>query len=209
MSDHPAPPREGVFETPRDGVTRRALLKAVASSVGALAALPSLTEAAWSEALAVRQQAAAVGGGSLPRFLRPDERRTVEVLSELVIPADARSPGAKAAGVPEFIDYLLTGADAGTQWIWRDGLDALDRASTGRFGRRFADSAESEQLAMLNEMSLGERNPGSPLEHLFVEIKTRTIQGYYTSEIGIHRELEYKGNQFLEEFVGCTHPEHQ
>jgi len=33
--------------------------------------------------------------------------------------------------------------------------------------------------------------------------KHATIQGYYTSEFGIHRELRYKGNQFLQEFVGC------
>ena len=33
--------------------------------------------------------------------------------------------------------------------------------------------------------------------------KQATIRGYYTSEIGIHQELRYKGNQFLPEFVGC------
>ena len=38
--------------------------------------------------------------------------------------------------------------------------------------------------------------------------KDATIRGYYTSEIGIHRELTYQGNKFLREFVGCTHPEH-
>jgi hypothetical protein len=36
-----------------------------------------------------------------------------------------------------------------------------------------------------------------------VTTKHATIQGYYTSEIGIHRELRYKGNQFLTAFVGC------
>jgi hypothetical protein len=33
--------------------------------------------------------------------------------------------------------------------------------------------------------------------------KRATIHGYYTSEIGIHKELHYKGNQILAEFVGC------
>ena len=36
----------------------------------------------------------------------------------------------------------------------------------------------------------------------FREAKSRTITGYYTSKIGIHQELGYKGNQFLPEFVG-------
>ena len=33
--------------------------------------------------------------------------------------------------------------------------------------------------------------------------KQATIHGYYTSEIGIHQELKYKGNKVLLEFVGC------
>lgn len=42
-----------------------------------------------------------------------------------------------------------------------------------------------------------------PLEAFFSVTKRATIHGYYTSEIGIHKELRYKGNQVLAEFVGC------
>jgi hypothetical protein len=41
------------------------------------------------------------------------------------------------------------------------------------------------------------------LEAFFAVTKRATIHGYYTSEIGIHKELRYKGNQILAEFVGC------
>jgi hypothetical protein len=43
----------------------------------------------------------------------------------------------------------------------------------------------------------------SPLETFFANTKQATIHGYYTSEIGIHKELRYKGNKVLLEFVGC------
>ena len=43
----------------------------------------------------------------------------------------------------------------------------------------------------------------TPLEAFFATTKRATIHGYYTSEIGIHKELRYKGNQILAEFVGC------
>ena len=43
----------------------------------------------------------------------------------------------------------------------------------------------------------------SPVEKFFVTAKQATIHGYYSSEIGIHKELRYKGNQILAEFVGC------
>jgi hypothetical protein len=44
----------------------------------------------------------------------------------------------------------------------------------------------------------------SPLETFFANTKQATIHGYYTSEIGIHKELRYKGNQVIAEFVGCV-----
>ena len=43
----------------------------------------------------------------------------------------------------------------------------------------------------------------TPVEKFFITAKQATIHGYYTSEIGIHKELRYKGNQILAEFVGC------
>jgi hypothetical protein len=43
----------------------------------------------------------------------------------------------------------------------------------------------------------------TPLEAFFFNTKQATIHGYYTSEIGIHKDLRYKGNQILAEFTGC------
>lgn len=189
------------------GVTRRDALKAVAVGVGAVAAFPALSEAAWAQALAVRQQAVVDPASGL-RFFTTSEHRLVDVLTELVIPTDDHSPGASAAKVADFIDYLLGGRDAREQRVWRDGLVALNRASTSRWKRGFIDCTADQQNTMLSEAAVREASPRSAVEKLFVQLKERTIQGYYTSEIGIHQELQYQGNRFLEEFVGCTHPEH-
>jgi hypothetical protein len=189
-----------------DTVSRRDALKAFVASVAAIGA-PALSESAWDQALSVRAHAAQAPAAGL-RFLTAAQHRTVDVLSELIIPTDSHSPGASAAKVADFIDLLLSGATGDDQAIWNKGLPALDAAATERFGRPFADCAADRQLTLLTEMSRNESNPTTPLEHLFVQVKERTIQGYYTSEIGIHKELGYKGNQFLNEFVGCTHPEH-
>lgn len=195
------------FPSGAGGVSRREALKAFVATVGAAIGAPTLTEAAWDQALAVRAQAAASPATGLS-FLTPAQHRTVDVLSELIIPADTRSPGASAAKVADFIDLLLSGALDVDQEIWRQGLTALDAESSRRFGRAFADCTPGEQTTLMAEMSRNEANPQTSLELLFVQAKERTIQGYYTSEIGIHKELGYKGNQFLNEFVGCTHPEH-
>jgi hypothetical protein len=191
-----------------DGITRRGLLKALASGVGAFAALPALPLSAWAEALHVREQTASAGAGAAT-FFTPAEREAVTALVEVIVPADDRSGGAAAAGVPDFIDALLAGRPEDARDTWRQGLAALDETSRRLFGKTFAGLTPGQQISLVADMSRGETSPSTPLERLFVEAKTRTIQGYYTSEIGIHQELGYKGNQFLQEFVGCTHPEHQ
>jgi gluconate 2-dehydrogenase gamma chain len=188
-------------------VTRRDALKAFATGMGAVMAAPALSEAAWAQALAVREQAAAAPATAL-KFFTAAQHRTVDVLSELIIPADAHSPGASAAKVADFIDYLLSGAVDAEQMVWRAGLEGLDATATQRFGRAFADSKLDQQTTLLTEISVNEANPKTPLEEFFVFAKERTLQGYYTSEIGIHKELGYRGQQFINEFVGCTHPEH-
>jgi hypothetical protein len=45
-----------------------------------------------------------------------------------------------------------------------------------------------------------------PEVRFFIELKRLTVRGYYSSKIGIHDELEYKGNRILQEFVGCDDP---
>ncbi|HKP88138.1 MAG TPA: gluconate 2-dehydrogenase subunit 3 family protein, partial [Blastocatellia bacterium] len=69
-------------------------------------------------------------------------------------------------------------------------------------------SAE-QQIELLTQISKNEKSPSTVEERFFRTIKNSTIDGYYTSEIGIHQELHYKGNSYLKEFTGCTHPEHQ
>jgi hypothetical protein len=184
-------------------VSRREALKAFAAGLGAA----TLSEAAWAQALAVRSQAATEASGGL-KFLTAAQHRLVDVLSERIIPADDRSPGASAAKVADFIDLLLAGASDEEQATWRDGLTALDALASSRFNRTFVACTADQQVAMLTEISKGEFDPRTPLERLFSLVKERTLQGYYTSEIGIHQELGYKGNKFLTEFLGCTHPEH-
>ena len=184
-------------------VSRRDALKTFAATLGAA----SLSEAAWAQALAIRSQAAARTGPGLA-FLTAPQHRLVDVLTELIIPADDRSPGASAAKVADFIDLLLSGAADEEQQIWRDGLAALDVLAAARGQHPFTECSASQQAAILTEISRREMDPHTTVEKLFALLKERTIQGYYTSEIGIHTELGYKGNKFLTEFLGCTHPEH-
>ena len=58
------------------------------------------------------------------------------------------------------------------------------------------------RVAVLKVMAKNEMKPGTPEEHFFGDLKQAAVRAYYTSKIGIHQEMEYKGNVMLEQFVG-------
>lgn len=191
----------------QSGLSRRDAIKGLVVGAGAVVTGLGISEATWAEALAIRQQAAASPVQGL-RFFNAAQHRTVDLVSELIIPTDSHSPGASAAKVADFIDLFVSTQSEDSQMLWHNGLRALDDTMSRRHRKLFADCTGEQQIALLTEMSRGEDDPKTTLERFFVQAKARTVQGYYTSEIGIHQELAYKGNQFITEFVGCTHPEH-
>ncbi len=132
----------------------------------------------------------------------------IATVSELIIPTDDHSKGAIAAEVPAFIDLMVSESPAETKKLWTDGLVALDQMSKTKFQSDFNKATKEQQTQMLTEISQNERSPKTTEERFFRAIKNMTIDGYYTSKIGIHDELQYKGNTYLKEFKGCTHPEH-
>jgi hypothetical protein len=133
----------------------------------------------------------------------------IATISELIIPTDEHSKGAIEAEVPEFIDLMISEAPAETKKSWNDGLAAMDKLSQTRNSATFNKATKDQQIAILTEISKNEARPQTEEERFFRTIKNMTIDGYYTSRIGIHDELKYKGNTYLKEFKGCTHPEHQ
>ena len=137
------------------------------------------------------------------RFFTPDEFAMADELSELIIPADEHSPGARAAKVAEYIDRLLAESFEGEPKMqWRDGLKLVDQISVEMNGRPFMQSSQDQRVAVLKRMAGKESNPERPEEKFFVELKSQVARAYYTSKIGIHGELEYKGNTYLREFAG-------
>jgi hypothetical protein len=198
-----------------DKVSRREAIKTIGAGVGVIATLPVLGGAARGQELASHEHSHNTGQATAPakaeplKFFTEEENRTVIEMSERIIPADEHSPGAKAAGVSQYIDLVISESPDVTKQTWREGLAAINKMSSGKFGKSFADSTVDQQIELLKEISKNERSPQTVEEKFFRTIKYATVDGYYTSEIGIHRELHYKGNAYLKEFTGCTHPEHQ
>jgi Gluconate 2-dehydrogenase subunit 3 len=185
-------------------LSRREALKRLSVGVGTFALWPCLSEQGAAAFARIQRD------GQPPKlaFLTAEQYATVDAIAETIIPADDHSPGAKAARVADYIDLLLSESSSDVQKSWVAGLAELDRVSKQRAGRPFSEINPDQALAVLTDVSGHEQNPTDALEQFFRDTKDATIRGYYTSEIGIQNELQYQGNRFLTEFVGCTHPEH-
>jgi hypothetical protein len=179
-------------------LTRREALQTVAASVGALTWTSGDVRRAM-DAL----RAAPAARAFEPKFFTPSEWTTVRVLVDLIIPRDVRSGSATEAGVPEFMDFMLT-ENAGLQTPMRGGLAWLDTECRERFGQAFTDCADAERRAVLDDIAWPARaRPElSPGVAFFSRFRDLTASGFWSSEMGI-RDLRYLGNTAVAQWTGC------
>jgi Gluconate 2-dehydrogenase subunit 3 len=182
-----------------NSLSRREALQALATTAGAVAFVPWLSD----EGLLAFAQLQGTKAPPKLLVLSTAQYASLEALVEAIIPADERSPGAKEARVADYIDLLLSESEPEVTLQWLGGIDELNDEATTRFSQPFAKLQAAEAESLLTDISRNELKPQTPLETFFVMAKQATIHGYYTSEIGIHKELHYKGNQLLASFVGC------
>jgi len=173
-------------------LTRRDLIKFGASAAVAVA-LGGLESKAVAQAAHVKA----------PLFFTKDEFALVDELTELIIPADDHSPGARAAMVATYIDFRLSETiEEQPRTFWSNGLKLIEKLSQEMHGKPFLASSPEQRIALLTRISANEMKASKPEELFFRELKSRTAGAYYSSKIGIHTEMEYKGNTYLKEFVG-------
>ena len=192
--------------TDRDRVPRRRALQAL----GAAAMAPAVAEGARVLHPLVPPQPD--GGEWRPRFFTADEAGAVEALAEAIIP-ETDTPGARAAAVHQYVDWLVSRAEEGDgsaalPGIMRTGLAWLDRRSAALYGGRFADVDGQRQAELLARLAADPPQEEKAGVDLFREVRRLTIGGYYRSEIGMREELGYAGKQYLTGFEGCTHEHH-
>jgi hypothetical protein len=163
-------------------ISRREMIQRTAAGAAAMA-LPS-----------VKVPPPAAGA---PFFFTAAEFAVVDELSDMIIPTDAQSGGARAAGVAAYIDARLAESfEPERPARWRTGLKAVEDLSRELNGKAFMASTPEQRLAVLTRMA------ATP-ESFFGEIKGATVQAYYTSKVGIHDDQQYKGNVFQSgEFAG-------
>ena len=195
-------------------IDRRAALRRLAAGAIGTAALPfwvdSLSAQARAQAHAHAAQSAGAAQAWTPTVLTPRQNEAVVALTEMIIP-ETDTPGAKAALVNRFIDHVLSTAPAAERSEFIRGLSWMDDSCRARFGTDVAGASAAELTTLLTRLAEdGKHTPEEATGAAFFRaIKSMTISGYYTTEIGLRQELGEDGRMVLAAFEGCTHPEHQ
>jgi hypothetical protein len=174
-------------------------LLAVAPFIGTLPLSPA---AAQRGSRFVRELLATPGQAYAPKFFTPHEWETVRVLVDLVIPKDDRSGSATDAGVPEFMDFILTEYPDEQLWM-RGGIGWLDIESRRRSGADFVAAPESQRTALLDDIAWPHKAPAGLHQGVtfFNQFRDLTASGFWSSQIGV-ADIQYQGNVFFD-WQGC------
>jgi len=174
-------------------IGRREFLKRVAIALGG--ATSASVTAAIASGAAAGSRSAAVDGS----ILTATQRELTSLLTELILPT-TDTPGAIAAGVPAFVEQVVT------EWYrpaeraaFLAGLAALDAEAQRRHGTAVAACTPPQRRALLewSHQQAGDYRPPQfrtapdTQAPFFWQMRELTIVGYYTSRVGATAELRY------------------
>ncbi|HEY6390997.1 MAG TPA: gluconate 2-dehydrogenase subunit 3 family protein [Bryobacteraceae bacterium] len=177
-------------------VSRRDLLRNIALS----ATLGGLSLEAAQHVHGLASQEKAAGGAYKSKGLNAHEYATLQKLADFIIPSDERSPGATAAGAPEFID-LLASQNPQMLAIYTGGIAWLDYTMQRRYSSDFVSAKPEQQTALLDLIAYRKNESAElgPGIHFFEWARRMVVDAYYTSPIGI-KEVGYMGNTAVSKF---------
>jgi gluconate 2-dehydrogenase gamma chain len=144
------------------------------------------------------------GGHYVPRALNEHEYRTLERLTDLIVPVENGAPGALAAGAAAWIDTIASENDQLIR-VYKDGMAWLDAAMKPRGGADFLSATPADQTALLDLIAY-RRNQSPELAagiEFFAWARRMTVDAFYTSEIGI-KDIDYRGNSAMTSYPAPT-----
>lgn len=121
----------------------------------------------------------------------------LDEVGETILPTTESSPGAKAAGIGEFMKIIVTDCyEEKDQKIFITGISLLQNFSKQKFDKTFTElsAVEKHDLIVLLDTEAKAYSKNKKKEeptHFFSMIKQLTLWGYFTSETGSTKALRY------------------
>lgn len=180
---------------------RRDALKII-GSISATCAFPFAADELYAQHEGTHGAVSGQAALPEPAYFSKSDFATIAAMAERIIPA-TDTPGAGAAGVPAYIDFVV-GRNPVQQKVFAAGLSWMKKQTKGR---AFAELGEKEQLAILEPLCA--RCDAGPVkgtgERFFKAVKALTSDGYWTSKAGMGETLGFKGNAILGAYPECLH----
>lgn len=130
--------------------TRRNALKLL-GTVTATCCFPFASEELYGQHVHLAPDQAGATAGYTPQFFTPAEYKTLAQLVDVLIPP-SDTPGAAAAGVPDYIDRVVS-MNAGHQPLARAGLAWLTSEAQRRYSRDYLSLGEPQHVELLQPLS--------------------------------------------------------
>jgi gluconate 2-dehydrogenase gamma chain len=172
--------------------SRRAFLIGTAVGAGAVAGAGLVPDALAqtqaqhnaADAAATTAQAQAHGPGH-GAFLNDDDAATVAAFAERLMPGAPGKPGARDAGVLNYIDLALAGAYADLQDFYRRGLTSLEaycRKTNDASFVKLSTAKQDEVIAALEQgKDTGFTWPSA--QAFFNTVRTHTMEGMFADPV--------------------------
>lgn len=183
---------------------RRSLLK-IFGAIGATCAYPFASDELFAQTSPMQHPHPAQATDANTRFFHEDDFAAISKIADLIIP-ETDTPGAVGAGVPAYIDLVIS-RNTDQQSVMADGLRWLDQEAQRLANRKFIELEEPQQLSLLQPLcdAFDAHNTNARNVQFFALMKSLTADGYYTSKIGLLQELGYTGDTAMAAFPDCVH----
>jgi len=124
-----------------------------------------------------------------------DEKATLVILTDIIIPRDETSGSASDAGVVDFLSFIVLDKPE-HQTPLRGGLRWLDLRALNKFEKPFKDISGTQQLEIVDTIAYPKKAKPEDMQgvHFFTLLRNLTITGFYTTETGF-KDIGYVGNR--------------
>jgi gluconate 2-dehydrogenase gamma chain len=175
----------------KHGVARRKFLAGAALGTGVVAGARLLPEAAaqtQAPPAAAKAPAPAYvhsNGEGHGAFLNDADAETVAAFTERLMPGAPGKPGARDAGVLNYIDLALAGAYADLQDFYRRGVAQLDTYCRKTYGEPFVrlDAARQDTVIIALEEGKAGEFSWPTAQAFFNTVRTHTMEGMFADPI--------------------------
>jgi hypothetical protein len=146
---------------------------------------PAQTHAQHAAANAPGPICANWNGDGHGAFFNDADAETVAAFTERLMPGAPGKPGARDAGVLNYIDLALAGAYADLQDFYRRGLKQLDAYCRKTYGQPFVRLAAAQQDEVIGALEEGKAGEfaGPTAQAFFTTMRTHTMEGMFADPI--------------------------